>query len=66
MDSRATLNPNRGDLLLVAVCMEAGDIVINDFYLLPCKAGVFIKDNLVLLAVLRKQQNKAVGQLLNH
>lgn len=52
VDLRATLNPDRGDLLLVAVCVEAGDIVIYDFYLLSCKAGVFIKDNFVLLAVL--------------
>lgn len=55
MDSRATLNPNRGDLLLVAVCVKAGDVVIYDFYLLPCKAGVLVKDNLVLLAVLREE-----------
>lgn len=57
MDSRATLNANRGDLLLVAMCVEAGDIIINDFYFLSCKAGVFIKDNLVLLAVLREEQS---------
>lgn len=53
LDSRATLDPDRGDLLLVAVCVEAGNVIIYDFYLLPCKAGVFVKDNLVLLAVLR-------------
>lgn len=58
MDSRATLDPNRRDLLLVAMCMKAGDIIIYDFYLLPCKAGVFIKDNLVLLAVLRNNLKK--------
>lgn len=57
MDSRAALNPNRGDLLLVAVCVKAGDVVIYDFYLLTCKAGVFIKDNLVLLAVLREERS---------
>lgn len=57
MDSRATLDPNGGDLLLVAVCVKAGDIVIYDFYLFPRKAGVFVKDNLVLLAVLRGEQN---------
>lgn len=38
--------------------MEAGDIIIYDLYFLPCKAGVFIKNNLVLLAVLR-ERNKA-------
>ncbi len=58
MDSRAALDPHRGDFLLVAVCVEAGDVVIYDFYLLPCKAGVFVKDNLVLLAVLREQQSR--------
>ncbi len=64
MDSRAALNPNRGDLLLVAVCVKAGDVVIYDFYLLPCKAGVFVKDNLVLLAVLREEQSiDPVGDL---
>lgn len=63
MDLRATLNPNRGDLLLVAVCVKAGDIIVYDFYLLPCKAGVFVKDNLVLLAVLREQQTNPVGDL---
>lgn len=51
-DSRATLNSNRGDLLLVAMSVEAGDIIIYDLDLLPREAGVFIKDNLVLLAVL--------------
>lgn len=55
MDLRATLNPNGGDLLLVAMCVEAGDIIIYDFYLLSCEAGVFIKDNFVLLAVLREE-----------
>lgn len=58
MDSRATLDPNRRDLLLVAVCVKAGDIIIYDFYFLPCKAGVFVKDNLVLLAVLINQKKK--------
>lgn len=51
-DSRATLNPNRRDFLLVAMCVKAGDIIVYNFYLLPCEAGIFIKDNLVLLAVL--------------
>lgn len=60
MDSRATLDPNRRDLLLVAVCVKAGDIIIYDFYLLPCKAGVFVKDNLVLLAVLINQKKKKI------
>lgn len=55
VDLRATLNPNRGDLLLVAVCVEARDVIIYDFYLLSCKAGVFVKDNFVLLAVLREE-----------
>lgn len=55
VDSRAALNPNRRHLLLVAVCVKAGDVVIYDLYLLPCEAGVFIKDNLVLLAVLREE-----------
>lgn len=62
MDSRATLDPNRRDLLLVAVCVKAGDIIIYDFYLLPCKAGVFVKDNLVLLAVLMNQKKKKSSQ----
>lgn len=67
MDSRATLNPNRGDLLLVAVSVKAGDIVIYDFYLLSCKAGVFVKDNLVLLAVLKEEQSiKPVGDLFTN
>lgn len=39
---------------MVAVCVEAGDIVVYDFYLLSRKAGVFIEDNFVLLAVLRE------------
>lgn len=51
-DSRATLNSDRGDLLLISVCVEAGDIIIYDLDLLPRETGVFIKDNLVLLAVL--------------
>lgn len=55
VDLRATLDPDRGDLLLVAMCVEAGDIIIYDFYLLSCEAGVFIKDNFVLLAVLREE-----------
>lgn len=54
-DSRATLNSDRGDLLLVTVRVEAGDIVIYDLDLLPSKVGVFIKDNLVLLAILRER-----------
>lgn len=67
MDLRATLNPNRGDLLLVTMCVEAGDIIIYDFYLLPCKAGVFIKDNLVLLAVLGDEQsNNPASDLLRN
>lgn len=56
MDSRATLNLNRGDLLLVAVGVKAGDVIVYDFYLLPCEAGVLVKDNLVLLAVLREEE----------
>lgn len=56
VNSRATLNPHRGNLLLVAVCVEARDIIIYDFNLLPCKAGIFIKDNFVLLAVLREEE----------
>lgn len=63
MDSRATLDPNRGDLFLVAMCVKAGDIIIYDFYLFPCKAGVFIKDNLVLLAVLRNPQSKPTCEM---
>lgn len=57
MDLRATLNPDRGDLLLVTMCVEAGHIVVYDFYLLPCKAGVLEKDNLVLLAVLEERKH---------
>lgn len=47
--------------------VEAGDIIIYDLYLLPCKAGVFIKNNLVLLAVLRgsnNQKNKDAERLM--
>lgn len=60
-DSRAALNPDRGDLLLVAVCVEAGDVIIYDFYLLASKAGVLVKDNLVLLAVLREEEVVGLG-----
>lgn len=60
-DSRAALNPDRGDLLLVAVCVEAGDVIIYDFYLLASKAGVLVKDNLVLLAVLREEDLVGLG-----
>lgn len=41
--------------------MEAGDIIIYDLYLLPCEAGVFIKDNLVLLAVLREEDGVSLA-----
>lgn len=47
--------------------MKAGDIVVYDFYLLPCKAGVFVKDNLVLLAVLKEGQSiSPVDELLSN
>lgn len=46
------MDPHGGNLLLVAVSVEAGDVVIYDFDLLAREAGVFEKDNLVLLAVL--------------
>lgn len=43
--------------------VEAGNIVVYDFYLLPCKAWVFVKDNLVLLAVLGgREREKARSQ----
>lgn len=60
-DSRAALNPNRGDLLLVAVSVEAGDVIVYDFYLLASKAGVLVKDNLVLLAVLGEEDPVRLG-----
>lgn len=50
--SRAALHSHGRHLLLVAVGVETGHVVINDLHLLPRKVGVFIEDNLVLLAVL--------------
>ena len=55
---RPALHSDRGHLLLVAVSVEAGDIVVYDLDLLPGKAGVFKKDNLVLLAVLGERRGE--------
>lgn len=55
-DLRATLDPNRRDLLLVAVCVEAGDVVVNDLDLLAGEAGVLVQDDLGLLAVLKVEE----------
>lgn len=51
-DLRATLDPNGGDLLLVAVRVEAGDVVVDDLDLLAGEAGVLVQDDLGLLVVL--------------
>lgn len=51
-DLRATLDTNGGNLFLVAMCVEAGDVVVNDLDLFACKAGVLVQDDLGLLAVL--------------
>lgn len=56
--SRATLHPHGGDLLLVAMRMEAGHVVVNDLNFLAGEAGVFIQHNLVLLAVLQRGERR--------
>lgn len=55
-NSRAALDPNGGHLLLVAVCVEAGDVVVNDLDFFASEAGVLIQDDLGLLAVLKEEE----------
>ena len=59
---RPALDSDRGHLLLVAVAMEAGNIVVYDLDLLSGKAGVFKKDNLVLLAILGERRRENEGE----
>lgn len=60
-DLRATLDPNGGDFLLVAVRVEAGDVVVDDLDLLAGEAGVLVQDDLGLLAVLKEEDPGGVG-----
>lgn len=58
---RAALHSDRGNLLLVAVSVEARHVVVYDLDLLACEVGILVQHDLVLLAVLNRARMERRG-----